>query len=272
MSKNPNMLSTVTPWDRVAEGYAETTMILFRTYAEKALELADLSTESAILDVACGPGTLPLLTADKVKSVHAIDFSEMMVKQFEKSLAAEGINNIQVHCGDGQALPFANGMFDAAFSMFGLMFFPDRSKGYAEIYRTLKPGGRVVISSWAPVAESPVMQTMFGAIRAMKPEIPEPQSDIESLENPEFFKTELQNAGFKNVEIIPVEGEYPIGDLERFWVDMVKGSAPLVMMKQSMSAEEWKEKERIALGFLAEKLSTLPTVLTARAWLGYGVR
>jgi hypothetical protein len=116
------------------------------------------------------------------------------------------------------------------------------------------------------------MQTMFGALKAMRPEIPEPQTDIESLKNTEFFKTELQDAGFKRVKIIPMEGEYPISDLEEFWTDMVKGSAPIVMMKNGMSSDEWKEKERIALEYLGEKLSKLPTVLTVRAWLGCGIK
>lgn len=272
MSTSQNMLSTVTPWETVAQGYAETTMKLFRSYAEKALEVANISNESAILDVACGPGTLPLLAVGKVKSIHAIDFSETMIRLFKETVKTESLENIEIYCGDGQALPFSNEMFDVAFSMFGLMFFPNRNKGYSEIYRSLKPGGKIVISSWAPVSVSPVMQTMFGALKAMKPEIPEPQTDIESLENPEFFKTELQDAGFKQVEIIPVEGEYPINNLEEFWVDMVKGSAPIVMMKKGMSPDEWKQKERIALQYLEEKLSKLPTVLTAKAWLGCGVR
>ena len=272
MSRSQNMLSTVTPWEMVAEGYAETTMKLFRSYTEKALEVARLSRESAILDVACGPGTLPLLAAGQVNSVHAIDFSESMIKLFIQEVEAVGLSNIEIHCGDGQELPFSDEMFDAAFSMFGLMFFPDRNKGYAEIYRTLKPGGKILISSWAPVAESPVMQAMFGALKAMQPEIPEPQTDIESLENPEFFKTELHNAGFNDVEIHPVSGEYPISDLEEFWRDMVKGSAPIIMLKNSMSPEEWEEKEGVALDYLQHTLPSLPTSLCAKAWLGCGVK
>jgi ubiquinone/menaquinone biosynthesis C-methylase UbiE len=272
MSKSPNMLSTVTPWEMVAEGYAETTMKLFRAYTEKALELANISEKSAILDVACGPGTLPLVAASRIKSVHAIDFSESMINVFKDTVKTKGLKNIKIHCGDGQELPFPDEIFDAAFSMFGLMFFPNRTKGYSEIYRTLKPGGKVQISSWAPISDSPAMQAMFGALKAMKPEIPEPQTDIESLENPDFFKTELQNAGFKQVEIHPVSGEIPINDLQEFWSDMVKGSAPIVMMKNSMSPEEWHESERVALEFLHSKLPTLPTSLSAKAWLGCGVK
>jgi SAM-dependent methyltransferase len=184
----------------------------------------------------------------------------------------EGLKNIEIHCCDGQALPFFDEMFDVAFSMFGLMFFPNRNKGYSEIYRTLKPGGKILISSWAPVSDSPAMQIMFGALKAMKPEFPEPQTNIESLENPEFFQAELQNAGFKQVEIHPVSGEIPISDVREFWGDMVKGSVPILMMKNSMSPEEWEEKERIALEFLHNKLPSLPTSLSAKAWLGVGIK
>ena len=79
--------------------------------------------------------------------------------------------------------PLAGATFDAAFSLFGLMFFPDRKQGFAEIYRTLKPGGSIAITSWAPVDQSPAMQTMFGALRAIKPDLPQPQRAVTTLED-----------------------------------------------------------------------------------------
>lgn len=106
---------------------------------------------------------------------------------------------------------------------------------------------------------------MSGAQKAMMPELPEPQNDIESLENPAFFKTELQNAGFDEVELVPVSGEYPISDVQEFWSDRVTGSAPEVMLESSMSSEEREEKERVALDYLREKRPSLPTTLYARA-------
>ena len=54
------MLSTVTPWDTVAEGYSEITVQLFQEYADEALALANLDAGCNIVDVACGPGTLAL--------------------------------------------------------------------------------------------------------------------------------------------------------------------------------------------------------------------
>ncbi|MDH3976183.1 MAG: class I SAM-dependent methyltransferase [Deltaproteobacteria bacterium] len=270
MSKGPNMLSTIPPWDAVAGGYAETTMKVFERYNEKALELAELTDKCRILDVACGPGTLALAAADKVHSVHAIDFSRSMIAIFRETVKDKGLGNIEIRCGDAQDLPFDDESFDVAFSMFGLMFFPDRTKGYSEIYRTLKPGGKVIISSWAPISQSPAMQTMFGAVRAIKPEMPEPQTDVESLENPEFFGKELESAGFKDVEIHPVTMDFPVNSIDEFWRDMVRGSAPLVMLKNSMSEEDWQEKEREALEYLDKTLTNIPASLTSDAWLGCG--
>jgi len=81
--------------------------------------------------------------------------------------------------------------------------------GFAEIYRTLKPGGSIAITSWAPVDQSPAMQTMFGALRAIKPDLPQPQRSVTTLENPERFKQEMEEAGFRNIEIRSVTRSLP---------------------------------------------------------------
>ena len=267
-----NILSTVKPWDCVAKGYSEVTMKVFQAYSEKALSMVELDENSCILDNACGPGTLALMIAGKIKQVDAVDFSQAMINILNETINDNAINNIKTHCCDAQNLPCEDNCYDAAFSMFGLMFFPDRMKGYQEIYRTLKPGGKSIISSWAPTTDSPMQMAMFGAVRAIKPDLPEPQADIESLENPDFFKEELTLSGFKDVDVLSVESGVKVDSIESFWVDMVKGSAPLAMMKNSMSEEEWQEKTYIALDYLKETLTSLPTNLTAKAWLGVGVK
>jgi len=166
MSQNTNPLSASEPWNLVAAGYAETTMLVFELFAEEAIAASRLKPGATVLDVACGPGTLALKVARAAGKVHGIDFSEAMLAVFKQKIEQAGHSNIALHCGDAQALPYPDAQFDAAFSLFGLMFFPDRKKGFAEIYRTLKPGGSIAVTSWAPLDQSPAMQTMFGALRA----------------------------------------------------------------------------------------------------------
>ena len=263
------ILSSMEPWDLVAEGYAEVTMKLFQAYTDHALALTRLNEQSHILDLACGPGTLALTAADKVANVKALDFSSEMIDILNRTQKVDSIRNIDTHCGDGQSLPYVDNCFDAAFSMFGLMFFPDRMKGYKEILRTLKPGGETVISSWAPVSDSPVMQAVFGALKAMNPTIPDPQEEIESLENPDFFLREMVEAGYVDVQILASDKDMEIDSIETFWEDMVKGSAPIVMMKNSMPEDLWREKNKIALEYLYDTIGNTKT-LSAKAWLAYG--
>lgn len=267
-----NPLAASEPWNLVADGYAETTMLVFQRFAEQAIAAIDLQPGATVLDVACGPGTLGLIAAQTASKVHGIDFSEAMLDIFKQKSAQAGHDHIELHCGDAQALPYADDTFDAAFSMFGLMFFPDRSRGFAEIHRTLKPGGRIAVTSWAPMDQSPAMMTMFGALRAIKPELPEPQRSVTTLENPDVFHQEMIEAGFKDVEIRPLTQGFPVTTIPQFWEDMIKGSAPLVMMKKAMGETEWCEKEKLALDYLKKELTDLPTKLTSDAWLGVGVK
>src|SRR5262245_7747216 len=141
-------LSTPIPWDLVADEYALDVVPLFERFADAALDLAAPLEGRRVLDVACGPGTLALRAARLAEEVTALDFSAGMVRQLEAKAAAEGASNLRALQGDGQALPFPDERFDAAFSLFGLMFFPDRARGFAELRRVLVPGGRAVVSSW----------------------------------------------------------------------------------------------------------------------------
>lgn len=271
MSKTPNMLSAIEPWDLVADGYAETTMQMLAQYADEAIAASHLKPGAAILDVACGPGTLALMVAREAREVHGIDFSVPMLDIFRQHIERAGFKNITIQHGDAQALPYADSIFDAAFSMFGLMFFPDRSKGFAEIHRVLKPGGTIAVTSWAPIDRSPAMQIMFGAIRTINPGIPEPQKAIDTLENPDVFELEMLDAGFRNVQIQSVTRfAFPVTTIPKFWDDMVKGSAPIMMMKKNMGEAAWREKEVLAIRYLEEKLTELPTRLSSDAWLGIG--
>ena len=272
MTQNTNPLSASEPWNLVADGYADTTMIVFEQYADAAIAASNLKPGATVLDVACGPGTLALRLAHHAAQVHGIDFSASMLAVFRNKIEQVGHRNIALHCGDAQTLPYAVGTFDAAFSLFGLMFFPDRKKGFAEIYRTLKPGGSIAVTSWAPVDQSPAMQMMFGAVRAIKPDLPPPQRSIGTLEDPEVFRREMQDAGFRNVEIRRVTKPFPVTTLPEFWEFMVKGSAPLQMLKKGMGEAVWREREILALDYLKERLPELPTELTSDAWLGVGVK
>jgi len=258
------------PWSLVSSGYEQTTMAFLAKYSEDAVRLSGATSESAILDVACGPGTLTRLIAPCVKSVDALDFSPEMIELLQSYISVTGAVNITPTVGDGQKLPYLEAQFDAAFSMFGLMFFPDRLKGFSELYRTLRLGGVAVVSSWAPIVDSPAMMLMFGAMRAANPQMPEPQANIMNLENPAVLKSEMEQSGFKSVVVHPVTHGMNPTSVEDFWDSMIRGSAPIALMKQNTASDEWARLDALSLAYIRETVPEFPTRLTSSAWVGVG--
>ncbi|MFQ6394910.1 class I SAM-dependent methyltransferase [Nocardia sp. KC 131] len=269
MSTSANPLAAAEPWDLVADGYAEFAPAVMRPFSARALELAGLSVDSQVIDVAAGTGLLSLPAARRVAHVHAIDFSDPMIRRLVAGARAEGVTNIDARVGDGQALPFDADRFGAGFSMFGLMFFPDRAKGFAELFRVLSPGGVAVVSSWAPVVESPLMRMMFGAFAAADPTIQIPQPDVLNLENPDVFATEMREAGFAGVSIQRHTTSLTFDSGDEMWETMVRSSAPMVLMRRNVGEAVWAERAALMRAYLADNYRPNQPLSTT-AFLGIG--
>jgi len=264
-------LSAVEPWDLVSANYAADSPAFMLPFIRRAIEWAAPAATARVIDVAAGPGTLAFELAPRVAAVDAVDFSPAMLAELERKRQALGFGNVRALHADGQALPLPEQRYEAAFSMFGLMFFPDRNRGFAELHRVLKPGGVAVVSSWAPVAESPLMQLMFGALRAADPKRAAPQTNWLSLENPDVFRAELTAAGFRDVAIEPLSQSLHVPDADALWEEMARWSAPLVLLRKSLGEEEWARQSQLARAYVAAQTNERRDFSTT-AYLGFGRR
>jgi len=272
MPQSENPFSKVEPWSKVADGYAQTTLHFLSPFSQTAIDTIGVEPNDSVLDLACGPGTLTRLLASQVRSVYAVDFSPSMITILLAYLTEKKLQHVYPSLQDGQNLNFKDNSFDKAFSMFGLMFFPDRLKGFKELYRCLKPGGKVAVSSWLPVKESSAMILMFGALQAAKPDLPSPQESIFNLENRDVFKSEMELAGFSDISVKKVTHGMPLYTPEEFWRQMTLGSAPIVMLKASVDDITWAEMEKRALEYLRYEFKNLTQALSSSAWLATAVK
>ncbi len=270
VNAQPNPFSAPEPWELVATGYEATTMAYLGKYTERAIHHLQIQDGATVLDVACGPGTVTRQLANRASFITALDFSPNMIALLDRYLVKNKIKSVRTMVGNGQNIPLKDSQFDHAISMFGLMFFPDRIKGFSELFRLLKPGGSAAVSSWAPVDQSPAMRLMFGALRAANPDMPAPQRNAETLENPDVFKREMEKGGFIDVSVHRVTCDMEAESLDELWSGFVRGSAPIVLLRKKVGEKKWLEMEKKALAYISENVAAFPVKLGSDAWIGVG--
>jgi SAM-dependent methyltransferase len=115
-----------------------------------ALELARrcVSPGMRVLDVAAGNGNFAVAAARLGADVTATDFSPRMVELGRARSAAEGLAVTWLE-GDAESLPFADGDFDLAASVFGAIFAPRPDVVASEMFRVVRPGGTVTMATYA---------------------------------------------------------------------------------------------------------------------------
>jgi ubiquinone/menaquinone biosynthesis C-methylase UbiE len=113
---------------------------------DRMIEMAGISAGHRVLDIAAGAGEQSITVAKKVGPtgyVLATDISANIL-EFAKEMAKKaGLANIETKVMDGENLALGDNQFDAVISRVGLIYFPDQQKALKEMFRVLKPGGRV---------------------------------------------------------------------------------------------------------------------------------
>lgn len=261
-----NPLATAEPWDLVADAYATEALPHFELFARAALRAAGLPPGAHVADVAAGPGTLGLLAAAAGARVWAVDLSEQMIERFRGRAAALGLAHAcDIRVGDGQRLPFTSGAFDAAFSLFGLMFFPDRQAGFRELRRVLKRGAPAVVSSWIPFAGP--FGALMQAVTELLPGLPL-GGGRPPLSQPDDFHREMTEAGFPSVTVEAVAQDLTAPSFDAFWSSMERTNAPLVLIRHRVGAERWSELGPRIRERVREALGDGPLVTSRGAYLG----
>jgi len=138
---------------------------LFREWAAPVADAAAISPSQRVLDVACGTGVLAREAARRVAptgQVVGLDRNEGML-----AVARRIAPDVDWRLGQAETLPFADDGFDAVVSQFGLMFFEDRPRALREMWRVLRPGGRLAVAVWDALERTPGYAAMTGLLQRL---------------------------------------------------------------------------------------------------------
>jgi ubiquinone/menaquinone biosynthesis C-methylase UbiE len=133
---------------RTAEPFAETV----KARGQQVEAFAAMATTgylavsaATVLDVCCGPGTFGRAFAPLVARVLGLDFTPAMIAKARSIAGDAHLANMVFACGDGNALPFADGTFDLALCTYAFHHLPEPVRVLGQMVRVVRKGGRVAV-------------------------------------------------------------------------------------------------------------------------------
>jgi len=201
-------------WDKAADHYERYWTDQLAPARAAMLRVAALEPGERVIDVACGTGLVSFEAADRVGptgSVLGTDLSERMVEAARAVAASRQLSTVQFERMDAEDLAVPDESFDVALSALGILYCPDPLRACREMFRALRPGGRIAVAVWGerrrcgwaevfPIVESRVASEVCPLFF--------------QLGTGEALRLTFEAAGFDGVEVerISTVLEYPSGE------------------------------------------------------------
>jgi ubiquinone/menaquinone biosynthesis C-methylase UbiE len=123
--------------------------VFFADFADEIARRAAATAPRRVLEIAAGTGIVTAAFAMCCRQKH-ISSPPILIRQCLRSRAENfaPTREVEFQPPNAMALPFPDSSFDVVVCQFGVMFFPDKDKGYREAHRALVSGGRYLFSVW----------------------------------------------------------------------------------------------------------------------------
>jgi ubiquinone/menaquinone biosynthesis C-methylase UbiE len=186
------------------------TTLVTGSFGRRAMNCLALEPGCRVLDVGCGTGPTTTELARRVTpggTVRGIDIAPSMLVAARARAERERVDNVEFVVGDAQCDDLGDGLFDAAFSQFGVMFFSDPAAAFANLRGALRGGGRIGFACWQDVFANEWMFVPGSAVVAVTGALPPMPGPGEpgpfSLSDPAHVEQLLRGAGFQSIEVVP---------------------------------------------------------------------
>jgi len=147
--------------------------VIFADYAADMARLVAASGAKNVLEIAAGTGIATRRLRDLLPADARLTASDLNPPMLEIARAKfKPGESVDFQTADGCALPFEDGAFDAVVCQFGVMFFPDKAKAFAEARRVLSAGGVFVFNVWDRIEENEFADVATQALASLFPEDP----------------------------------------------------------------------------------------------------
>jgi ubiquinone/menaquinone biosynthesis C-methylase UbiE len=186
-----------------------------------------LATGAATLDLCCGAGASALPAARAVGpsgSVLAVDLAEPLLALARERATAAGLRNLTFRHGDATRTGLESDSFDAVVCVFGVFFAADMPAFVNEMWRLVRPGGSLAITTWGPDWCEPASGVFWASVRRLAPSLYRAFNPWDEITTVSALSELLARGGVRNATVEATQGaDCELARPEEFW-DVVLGS------------------------------------------------
>jgi ubiquinone/menaquinone biosynthesis C-methylase UbiE len=248
-------------YNAAADFYDASPLGFWDYFGRRTIELVLLPTGSRVLDVCCGAGASALPAAEAVGptgSVIGVDLAKQLLESARTKAIQRHLGNIEFEVGDMLSMTFPSGSFDAVVCVFGIFFVPDMATAVSELWRRVRPGGKLAVTTWGPNFCEPANDAFWCSIKDVRPELYKSFNPWDRIDNPASLRKILDEARVASPEIISENRLHPIKSPEDWWT-IVLGSGYRGTVEQLSLAERQRVKEANLAFVRDEKISAVET-------------
>jgi SAM-dependent methyltransferase len=181
--------------------------IVLGPVSDVLIDRARAATGERVVDVGCGCGAIAIALGQQVGPtghVLGVDISAPMLAR-ARQLLPPGLP-VEFALADATVYPFVPASFDLMVSRFGVMFFAEPARSFANLRRALRPSGRLAFACWRDPRENPFFMAPLQAVYKHVPKLPRPEPEDPgpfSFASEERVRRILGEAGFQGIEMEP---------------------------------------------------------------------
>jgi SAM-dependent methyltransferase len=146
--------------------------LIFEPYAADLVGRLAARPPGRVLEVAAGTGVVTRQMAAQLPPGVSIVATDLNAPMLAHASEVGTARPVQWQQADALQLPFADESFDAVVCQFGVMFFPDKARAFAEARRVLAPGGLFLFNVWDRIEENEFADTVTTVLRSVFPADP----------------------------------------------------------------------------------------------------
>jgi ubiquinone/menaquinone biosynthesis C-methylase UbiE len=210
-------------YSAAAAEYHRASQQYWQLLSTRTIERLHLQPGQSVLDAACGTAPATIAAARRVGPqgrVVGVDYAEGMLAVARQNIAASGTTNVELVQGDMLALPYGP-EFDAVLCVLGIFFVPDMSAAVGGLWRCVRPGGTLAITTFGEDVWEPVLAEFLQAAGRARPDI-ERVVPWRRIERAEILHAVFAQAGVSHVRVEQQTDVLPFQPED--WTTIVMGS------------------------------------------------